>query len=136
MTQHDEILGFRVDGSPIQRVKPGGVATAAFIHCHYCKKPICSHGGPAIGAWCMQCWGKKLAGIMVPMVLKIQRPIGGNMGMALLYNEDRSLTMQVPVEEVRNLFDNGELKVYYTAMFDQSKGTLEVLDYVEKQPNW
>ncbi len=134
MTQHEEILGFRKDGSSIHRAKPGQVATAAFIHCHYCKKPICSHGGPSIGAWCMQCWGKKLAGIMIPMVVKIQLPLMGEA--ALIYNEDRSITMQVSVEAVENLFDDGEYKVYYTAMFDRSKGSLEIFDYVEEQPNW
>lgn len=48
------------------------------------------------------------------MIVKVQRPVAGDPS-ALIYNEDRSIFHQCPVEDVADLFDEGELKVYFDA---------------------
>lgn len=71
----------------------------------------------------------------VPLVVKIQLPVMGA-GLALIYNESRELMMQWPAEEVDHLFDEGEYKVYYNAVYHPHNNSLEILDHVEIEPNW
>jgi hypothetical protein len=48
------------------------------------------------------------------MIVKIQIPImtTAEVPMALIYNEDRSIEVEVPASEVKQLFREGEFKVY------------------------
>jgi hypothetical protein len=51
------------------------------------------------------------------MIVKIQRPLVSNDDdpPALLYNEDRSVSLQVPFIDVAQLFGTFQLKVYVNA---------------------
>jgi hypothetical protein len=42
----------------------------------------------------------------------------------LLYNEDRSIETTVPQEEVIELFEPGDLKIYHHASWDNQTGLL------------
>jgi len=49
----------------------------------------------------------------VAEVFKVQRPIFGDMSVALVYNRSRSSLFQVPLGSVLGLFQGEELKVYW-----------------------
>ncbi|AVO23116.1 hypothetical protein RIVERRIDER_28 [Xanthomonas phage RiverRider] len=56
-TEENDVLGFRANGTPIRKAKPGFLTTAAFIMCSHCNKAISSSGGPSYGAICISCAG-------------------------------------------------------------------------------
>lgn len=69
------------------------------------------------------------------MICKIQKPIVGSMADALVYNEDRSVLFHMPMtEEVRDLFRNGQLKVFHQCHIIEG-GILNIGDRV-KDPGW
>ncbi|QZI85774.1 hypothetical protein CPT_Summit_123 [Stenotrophomonas phage Summit] len=50
-------------------------------------------------------------------IFKVQIPIGGDMGAALIYNKDRSICFQLPLtdearKELNRHFKKGEYKIY------------------------
>ena len=50
-----------------------------------------------------------------PVVVKIQLPIAGDMGQALVYDEKRTIQMQVPVGSVAKRVPRGVVKAYFKA---------------------
>lgn len=65
------------------------------------------------------------------MIVKVQLALNG-VPSALIYNEDRSLLHQCPADDVRELFDPGEVKVYFDA--ELVSGSLVFLERVGEQP--
>lgn len=58
------------------------------------------------------------------MIVKIQRPLASTEPNppALVYNEDRSVTLHMPITpELKHLFQGGELKVYHKATIEGDK---------------
>lgn len=65
-------------------------------------------------------------------IVKVQVPLGGNdMSQALIYNEDRSIQVMVPVEEVNPMM-GGRVKVYAHAKVNR-KGLLLIGDEAGEQ---
>jgi len=57
-----KILGWRVPApTPIYEVERGWIATAAFVLCCQCNRPIRSMGGPMLDAWCVPCFDAAVA---------------------------------------------------------------------------
>ncbi|MCK5923543.1 MAG: hypothetical protein KAG66_21590 [Methylococcales bacterium] len=69
-------------------------------------------------------------------IVKIQRPLESSVDLAaapaLIYNEDRSVTFEVPMSEIGHLFQGGEPKVYHKAVI--KKGVFKALERVADQP--
>lgn len=67
-------------------------------------------------------------------IVKVQRPIVTNgPPQVLIYNEDRSITVQVDMtKKFRKLFKVGEFKIYCEAEHNEA-GTLIVYDRVKDQ---
>ena len=52
------------------------------------------------------------------MIVKIQKPLmtnGNSEPMALIYNQSRSIQLQIPFAQVEHMFDEDELKIYAKA---------------------
>ena len=52
------ILGYRKDGTPIEEIKRGMVASHAFVLCCRCNGAIRANGGPIYEAVCKECYDK------------------------------------------------------------------------------
>ncbi len=69
-------------------------------------------------------------------IVKIQRPLmtnGQGRLSALIYNEDRSIMTEVPLEEFSHLFKNDEFKIYHR--FKRKNGNFIIKERVKDQ-NW
>lgn len=68
------------------------------------------------------------------MIVKIQRPLSwspGSEAIALIYNEDRTVFVQLPFVDFINLFDEEDQKVYHEA--DVVGTLLHIHERVEDQ---
>jgi hypothetical protein len=55
-----EPLGYMPDGTPIERIKPGMIATACIVSCSECRRVLRGMGGPLREAKCVGCWQKQI----------------------------------------------------------------------------
>ena len=69
---------------------------------------------------------------MVSVIVKIQRPLSGDMSQAFVYNESRTIEMFVPMLQVIELFGD-KLKVYWEATLVGTE--LQLIKEVEVH-NW
>ncbi len=69
------------------------------------------------------------------MIVKIQKPLmtNGDEPMALIYNQSRSVHIQIPFSRVQHLFDDDEIKIYTKARIFMKQ--LIILSKVEDR-NW
>jgi hypothetical protein len=65
------------------------------------------------------------------MIVKIQKPLMTNGGepMALIYNQSRSIHIQIPFSRVQHLFDEDEIKIFAKARVFMKQ--LNILSKVE-----
>ena len=65
-------------------------------------------------------------------VFKIQRPLGGDLTHAYVYNKLRSKKFHIPMTTALSLFNGQELKVYWLGKVD-SEGCFEAIKKVKQQ---
>lgn len=51
-----DIVGYRTDGTPIRRTKPGTLTTQALVFCSECRTIVKSTGGIIQDALCLPCY--------------------------------------------------------------------------------
>lgn len=70
-----------------------------------------------------------------PFVVKIQRALSHPGGPALVYDQRRRFTIQVPWKDVERLFRKQDLKVYAMATVDRD-GVLQLEGDIVPDPGW
>ena len=58
-------------------------------------------------------------------IMKFQRPICGD-GLVLMYNEDRSIIGELPMDEIFELLFDGRYKIYCQCRYRNEDGYLEI----------
>lgn len=71
------------------------------------------------------------------MVVKIQRPLMTNLEQpqVLIYDKERTVVRQRPLEELQQLFIGNEVKIYHRAFYDPISNVLEIAERVDP-PGW
>lgn len=74
-----------------------------------------------------------MKGRYIKTVIKFQKPMFGS-GLVLMYNEDRSIMGQLPMDKVFEFLFGDRYKIYCKCKFRDSDGYLEIGREVEA--NW